>query len=157
MYVRRETTLAWLGVPSEDVQLKRLCGKYIGRRTCWLGNKEALRDDHFIFRVPGPVDHAFTTLHGEVDVSHYRHCWKSLDAGHCRIQTNGAMEKYGWSIYFRAIYALGDCLTENRSGYIYQKSVVKKKKKALAHDHIPSLGPLLTCELWSEINTQMHV
>lgn len=55
-------------------------------RTCWLGDKEALRDDDLIFRVPGPVDHAFATLHGEVDVGHHRHCWKPLDAGHCTCQ-----------------------------------------------------------------------
>ena len=51
--------------------------------TCCRRNKEALWDHHFIFRVPGPVDHAFTTLHGEVDVGHHRYCRKSLDAGDC--------------------------------------------------------------------------
>ena len=51
--------------------------------TCWRRNKEALWDHHFIFRVPGPVDHAFTTLHGEVDVGHHRYRRKSLDAGDC--------------------------------------------------------------------------
>lgn len=60
-------------------------------RTRWLGDKETLRDDDLIFRVPGPVDHAFTTLHGEVDVSHHGHRWKPLDAGHYTIQHTRAI------------------------------------------------------------------
>lgn len=79
---------------------------YNQSHTCWLGNKEALWDDHFIFGVPGPVNHAFTTLHGEVDVSHHRHCGEPLDAGHCRIQTHRPVEIYWWSIDFRAFMSL---------------------------------------------------
>lgn len=79
---------------------------YNQSHTCWLGNKEALWDDHFIFGVPGPVNHAFTTLHGEVDVSHHRHCGEPLDAGHCRIQTHRPVEIYWWSIDFRVFMSL---------------------------------------------------
>lgn len=95
--------------------------KYIQSRTCWLGNKEALWDDHFIFRVPGPVNHAFTTLHGEVDVSHHRHCWKSLDAGHCRIQTYQCKNTDDQYNVFWSIWELVECLIENQPSYIYHK------------------------------------
>lgn len=72
----------------ESLSEKGESARPVRSRTCWLGNKETLRDDDLIFRVPGPVDHAFTTLHGEVDVSHHGHRWKPLDAGHCTIQHN---------------------------------------------------------------------
>ena len=55
-----------------------------GLGTCSLGQEDSLGDDHLVLRVPGPVHHALTTLHGEVDVSHHRHSWKPLYAGHCR-------------------------------------------------------------------------
>lgn len=71
----------------------------IQSRTCWLGDEESLRNDDFILRIPGPVHHAFTALHGEVDVSHHRHCWKPLDAGHCTSRHTAAGNTHGCLLF----------------------------------------------------------